>query len=100
MEDRDLDLDLDDRNSTSSRNVKMSIKVCTLWSSSEYAMSICFICLTGQECLRVDDASRQEVEANSGSSASEPCRYLCALVSKGEQVRRRQRCKNGVGVLL
>ena len=48
----------------------------------------------------MDNASGQEVEADAGCSASEPCSDLCALVSAGEQVRCRQRSKNGLGVLL
>jgi len=56
--------------------------------------------VTGPECIRVDDASGQEVEADSGRSASEPCSDLRALVSAGEQVRCRQWSKNGLGVLL
>ena len=56
--------------------------------------------VTGPECIRVDDASGQEVEADAGCAASKPCSDLRALVSAGEQVRCRQRCTDGLGLLL
>ena len=56
--------------------------------------------VTGSECIRVDDASGQEVEADAGRPPPEPSGNVRALVSAGEQICSWQWRENGLGVLL
>ena len=55
---------------------------------------------TGPQCVCVDDASGQQVEADARRPATEPSSNLRPLVATREQVCRRQRSQDGVSVLL